>query len=151
MILDSLSHCRRYSALHPRFAEAFAFLEAAGAGVAVGRVAIDGESIHAIVQEYRTREAAGALLEAHRRFIDIQYVVRGREAIHWAAVGVLGAAAVPYDADKDAALFAATGGVVPVPLLEGHFAILFPDDAHAPCCHWAGQADVLKIVVKVAV
>ena len=113
--------------------------------------AIDGESIHAIVQEYRTRDAAGALLEAHRRFIDIQYVVHGREAIHWATLGAVGAAAVPYDPDKDAVLFAATAGVVPVPLPAGHFAILFPDDAHAPCCHWDGPADVRKIVVKVAV
>ncbi|MFM8890834.1 MAG: YhcH/YjgK/YiaL family protein, partial [Planctomycetia bacterium] len=112
MILDTLSQCRRYAGLHPGFGKAFDFLETAGASAAVGRVAIDGEAIHAIVQDYRTRDAVGALLEAHRRHIDIQYVVRGREAIHWATLGILGPAAVPYDPDKDAALFAATAGVV---------------------------------------
>ena len=151
MILDSLSRWHRYAPLHPRFPRAFAFLEAAGPDVPVGRVAIDGESIHAIVQGYRTRDPVGAQLEAHRRYIDIQYVVRGREAIHWATLGSLGPATVPYEAEKDAALYAPTGGVVPLPLAAGHFAILFPDDAHAPCCTWDEPADVLKIVVKVEI
>jgi beta-galactosidase beta subunit len=33
----------------------------------------------------------------------------------------------------------------------GQFAILFPDDAHAPYCAWAGPEPVVKVVVKVAV
>jgi beta-galactosidase beta subunit len=33
----------------------------------------------------------------------------------------------------------------------GQFAILLPDDAHAPCCAWAEPEPVVKVVVKVAV
>jgi beta-galactosidase beta subunit len=39
--------------------------------------------------------------------------------------------------------------VIPVPVQAGQFAILFADDAHAPCCTWGEPADVLKVVVKV--
>lgn len=101
------------------------------------------------MQAYQTRPVAGMQLEAHRRFIDIQHLVPGREAIHWAPLASLGEAAMPCDASKDAALYAMTGGTVPVPLSAGQFAILFSDDAHAPCCTWGDPEEVLKVVVKV--
>jgi YhcH/YjgK/YiaL family protein len=41
--------------------------------------------------------------------------------------------------------------MVPVRVAAGQFAILFPDDAHAPCCAWAEPEPVVKVVVKVAV
>ena len=72
-------------------------------------------------------------------------------SIQWAPLAGLTEVTQPYDDVKDAALFALTADVVPVPLHTGHFAILFPDDAHAPCCAWGDPAEVLKVVVKVAV
>lgn len=103
------------------------------------------------MQRYRTRPAAGLQLEAHRRYIDVQYLVEGREVIHWAPLATLTDVTLPYDAAKDAAFFAGTGGEVPLRLAAGQFAILFPDDAHAPCCAWDAPEDVLKVVVKVAI
>jgi YhcH/YjgK/YiaL family protein len=58
---------------------------------------------------------------------------------------------MPHDVTKDVALFAASANMIPVPIQAGQCAILFPDDAHAPCCTWGAPAEVLKVVVKVAV
>lgn len=150
MILDALPQWRRYAALNPRFAKAFAFLEQATPDVADGRHEIDGDAVFALVQRYETRTVAGPL-EAHRRYVDVQFMLRGREVIQWAPLALLAEASRPFDEVTDAALFAAGGDLVPVRLAAGQFAILFPDDAHAPCCAWAGPEAVVKIVVKVAV
>ncbi|MFM8703753.1 MAG: YhcH/YjgK/YiaL family protein [Planctomycetia bacterium] len=151
MILDVFPQWRRYEPLNARFGRAFAFLEGVTPDTAVGRHEIDGDFAYALVQRYETRPAAAMQLEAHRRYIDIQYVVRGREVIHWAPLAALAEVTLPYDDGKDVALFAAGGPMVPVRLPAGQFMILFPDDAHAPCCVWDEPGEVVKVVVKVAV
>lgn len=151
MILDTLPLWRRYASLNPRFAAGFAFLEGLRPDAAAGRHEIDGDSVYAIVQRYQTRPVTGMQLEAHRRYIDIQYVAGGREVIQWAPLAGLTEVTQPYDDVKEAALFALSADMVPVPVRAGQFAILFPEDAHAPCCVWGDPGDVVKVVVKVAV
>ena len=150
MILDTLDRVDRYAGLNPRFATAIEFLRRLGPAPAIGRHEIDGDFVYALVQQYDTRPVAGVQLEAHRRYIDIQYVARGSEAIYWAPLAGL-SVTMPHDAAKDVALFAASANMIPVPIQTGQCAILFPEDAHAPCCTWGGPAEVLKVVVKVAV
>ena len=151
MILDSLPLWRRYSSLNPRLARGFAFLEQLSPDPAIGRHEIDGDAVYALVQRYHTRPVEQMQFEAHRRYIDIQYLASGREVIQWAPLASLAAATKPYDAVTDAALYATTPGMTPMQLQAGQFAILFPDDAHAPCCAWGNPAEVLKVVVKVEV
>jgi YhcH/YjgK/YiaL family protein len=148
MILDTLERMDRYTPLNPRFAAAFDFLRHMGPAPSIGRHEIDGDSAYALVQQYETRPVAGVQLEAHRRYVDVQYIVRGSEAISWAPRDGL---TMPHDVTKDVALFAASANMIPVPIQAGQCAILFPDDAHAPCCTWGAPAEVLKVVVKVAV
>ena len=149
MILDSLPLWRRYAPLNPRLALGFAFLEHLPPDAALGRHEIDGDAVYALVQRYHTRPVAETRLEAHRRYIDIQYLVSGQEVIHWAALADLAETTRPYDAVTDVAFFASVADMVPARLRAGQFAILFPEDAHAPCCAWGDPAEVLKVVVKV--
>jgi len=149
MILDSLSQWHRYAPLHRRFAEAFAWLEQVRPEIAIGRHEIAGDSIYALVQRYQTRPVEGMQLEAHRRYIDVQYLVSGAEVIRWAPLRDLDHVTRPYDAVKDAGLYALPPVTVPVSLRAGQFTILFADDAHAPCCCLDTPSEVVKVVVKV--
>lgn len=151
MILDSLTLWHRYAPLHPRLGHAFAFLEQVRPDIAIGRHEIAGDDVFALVQRYQTRPIEGMQLEAHRRYIDVQYLVTGREAIHWAPLRDLAEATQAYDPVKDAGLYALSAVAVPVPLRAGQFMMLFPDDAHAPCCCIDAPSEVVKVVVKVAV
>jgi len=150
MILDLLVHANAYERLHPSFAAAFAFLRRADlATLAEGRHAIDGERVYAIVQEYNTKPLAEGLLEAHRRYIDIQYVGRGEELVGCASLTGHPSVRTPYDPAKDVAFY--DGAADPIPLRAGQFAVFFPHDAHMPG-RTAGQPNrVRKIVIKVAV
>jgi YhcH/YjgK/YiaL family protein len=89
--------------------------------------------------------------EAHRRYIDIQYMVHGREIMHWAPLPMLTHVTMPFDVEKDAMLLGLAPGGAPIPVQAGQFAVFFPDDGHIPSCAWDEPAEVLKVVVKVRV
>lgn len=147
MILDKLSHAAMYTALHPLFAEGFRFIREQGATAAVGRCELAGGA-YALVQEYQTQPAAGALFESHRRFIDIQYVARGSETIYFATLDQLKAG--DYQPEKDYLPLEGSGSALA--MQAGDFAVFFPQDGHLPS-RFAGDRPgaVRKIVVKIPV
>ena len=151
MILDTLANCAQYTAISPRFVRAFAFLQQLPADAAVGRHEIDGDEIYAFVQKHPTKPIAEKLLEVHRKYIDIQYIVNGREIIAWAPLAELKECTMPFDPAVDAALYKGIPDMVSVQLRTGQFVLLFPEDGHAPSCAWDVPAEVLKVVVKVMV
>ena len=82
MLLSTLSDSHRFDALYPGFARALEFLRQPDlARWPKGRHAVDGDRIVAIVEQ---RDAVGrdaAVLEVHRRYIDLQYTVAGDEVM----------------------------------------------------------------------
>ena len=89
--------------------------------------------------------------EAHREYIDIQYVVSGTEILGWAPLDSI-TTNVPYDQEKDALL----GKVpvdewTPVRFESGQIIVLYPIDAHAPGLAIDQPEYVKKIVMKIAV
>jgi YhcH/YjgK/YiaL family protein len=56
-----------------------------------------------------------------------------------------------YTAEKDAALWKLIPEVTELHMQPGHMAILYPEDAHAPCVQWEKEEQVFKVVIKVAV
>jgi biofilm protein TabA len=151
MILDTLDHARRYEALNPRFALAFDFLRQFDGSQALGRHDLDGDHCFALVQTYETKPLEKAKFEAHRRYIDVQYLHRGRECILWAPLDSMQEVMMPYSEEKEAALWKLTPEYTSLEMEPGRFAILYPEDAHAPCIVREQVRDVLKVVVKVAV
>jgi YhcH/YjgK/YiaL family protein len=147
MILDRLDRAELYASLSPPLARAFAFLASPDlAGLADGRHEIDGDRLFAIVDRYITRPAAAGAWEAHRRYIDLQYVVAGSERLGHASLDRL--VAGPYDADRDRLPLTGEGDVVT--LSAGDFALLFPHDAHMPGLAAGAPAPVHKVVLKIA-
>jgi biofilm protein TabA len=146
MILDTLAEARRYTALHPAFARAFAFLTGTDLkSLAPGRHVIDGDRLYVSIDQKDGRGREGARLEAHRSYIDIQFTIDGNEEIGWLPLGDCDRPAGAFDDKKDIIFFedrpTTWVGVPP-----GRFTIFFPDDAHAPL---AGHGSIKKAIVKV--
>ena len=150
MIADRLENAKLYAALSPRIGKAFAHLARLAAAVpADGKLELEGKDIYAIVQSYDTKPAAEKKWEAHRNYLDIQYVAEGRELMGWAPAGKL-APAGDYNPEKDVVNFKEYAGT-PVQVEAGCFALFFPEDGHQPGVQWGASARVRKIVVKVRV
>ena len=148
MILDTLKNSARYVALHADFAAAFDFLNRPNvAALPAGRCDVLGKRVFAIVGKDLGKGRDKARLEAHRKYIDIQYVVSGDEWIGWRDLRTCRECGLGYSAEKEIEFYTAaaeTWSQVPA----GSFAIFFPEDAHAPL---AGEGPVHKVVMKVAV
>jgi len=153
MILDRMANADRYRSLGRWIAEAFDYLQRTDfSSMADGRYELEGDHLAAIVQRYRTKPLSEALWEAHRRYIDIQYVVEGVERMGYAALDKSLCVRQPYSEAKDYVLFAAQGDLFHVP--SGSFAVFGPQDIHAPGLAAGPGEDsgkVLKVVLKVAV
>jgi biofilm protein TabA len=102
---------------------------------------------HAKVQDYRTKPREQGFWEAHRAYIDVQYVASGCESIGYAHISRLRAGR--YDAEADLLKLEGEGEYVTA--RPGTFVILFPQDAHMPAIAVGTPGPVRKIVVKVRV
>lgn len=151
MIFDTLDNADRYASLNSRFAKAFEYLRTVNGTQELGRVDLDGDDCYAIVQAYETKPVEKALFEAHRKYIDVQFVHSGRETILWAPLAAMKEETMAFTEEKDAALWKLVPDVTPIHISDGQFAILYPEDAHAPCVEWDKPEQVFKVVVKVAV
>ncbi len=149
MIVDLLDNDAVYAASGDSLRRAFDFLAAADfPAMASGRHDIDGERVFALVQRYETKPGDTCVWEAHRRYIDVQFLAQGIETVGYAPIGTL-RTTKPYTAEGDCELFAGAGDHLT--LRAGMFAVFFPADAHMPCMTAGSPTQVLKVVVKVAV
>jgi len=148
MIVDTLANAPQYASLHRRFAAGFEFLRRADlANLPDGKHEISGDDLFAIVARDAARGRVQSPLEVHRKYIDIQYVVAGTDAIGYLPLAGCRRVSSPYDAERDLECFYDRPPTW-LTLTAGMFAIFFPHDAHAPL---AGDGEVHKVVVKVAV
>lgn len=149
MIIDTLENSSRYESLHPRFKAAFDFLRRPDVeATPVGRHELDGTQIFALTQEYETKPIHEGKLEAHKKYIDIQFIVSGEEFIGYAPLKNQ-APAKPFDADKDIGFY--DGEAWFTLLRKGMFAVFFPQEAHLPGRYTDKPSHVKKIVLKIAV
>lgn len=149
MVIDTLANSSRYESLHPRFKAAFDFLRRPDiAAVALGRTELDGTNLFALTQAYETKPIQEGKLEAHKKYIDIQFIVDGEEFVGYAPLGGQ-AVAKAFDPEKDIGFF--DGEAWFTLLRKGMFAIFFPQDAHLPGRHTDKARNVKKIVLKIAV
>lgn len=148
MIAGTLHRAGRYNALHPAFAGAFAYLASFDSGTPDGNYSL-ADGCEARVMSYRSEAAANRRWESHRRYIDIQCVITGRERIDVADISTLGAA-TPFDEVNDVMFYAdSAAGATRVVVAAGDFTIFFPDDGHRPGIEIEAPVDVRKIVIKV--
>ena len=148
MIYDTLEHAGQYRKLSGNLAKALDYLTGTELEtVEAGRVEIDGERVFALFQSYETKPENDRP-EAHRKYIDIQYLIEGEELIGVAPLTSMERVA---EAAPERDIWFYEGETAKLPLGGGRFAILFPQDAHAPCIAAGECRPVRKVVVKVAV
>jgi len=150
MILDDLRRADLYAALSLDLRSALAYLRATDfSQVADGKYPVGDGGITAIVMRYRTKPPAEAVWESHRKNIDVQYIVQGRERCGYVALESAPPVKTPYNDEKDVLFY--EPGRDEFTLSAGQFAVFFPHDIHAPSLSDGEPGDVLKVVVKVPV
>jgi YhcH/YjgK/YiaL family protein len=149
MIHDLLENAGVYFPVSRRIADALKFLQSSDLlTLPLGKHVIDGDQCFAMVQEYMTKTPDKAFWEAHRKYIDVQYIVSGVEAMGWAPIQQM-TVLQEYNPEKEYTVLQGSGQWVN--LSPGAFVIFHPHDAHMGGIAIAQPAQVRKIVIKVAV
>lgn len=151
MVFDKISNYNQYIMLHKNFEKAFNFInQYEKESLSDGVYKIDGENIFAIVESYLTKEEKTQDSEAHRKYIDIQYIYSGKEKIGYCNIGNMKPVKeysnkndiIFFDCDFNNWLF----------IKEKEFAIFYPEDIHMPCIRsGADRSEVKKIVIKIKI
>lgn len=110
------------------------------------------DSIYANVMTYETKNRADGCFEAHKQYIDIQFMIDGCEIISTENIDVMHKyKCIESFGDGDTELFEVNNECVDNVLNNGDFIILYPKDAHAPGICVGEKKTVKKAVIKVPV
>lgn len=146
MIYDSLNNFSTYLCVHPLFADVLAFLknhEGSLPALIPGSYDINSNGAFASISEYESKPESEGFLEYHRKFIDVQIVLAGREKIGIAHID--NCRDQEYWEGKDLGKLEGTADFV---LMDrSNFAIFFPQDAHMPQISCADRREKVKKVV----
>jgi YhcH/YjgK/YiaL family protein len=148
MIIAALADNERLRGRSAAFQKAFKFLSRRDlASLSDGIYEIEGRNVYAVMAHCQGKGRSKAKLEAHRKYIDIQYVISGSELIGIKNTVACVDKAVDYDLSKDIIFFSDKADKY-IELNPGELVILFPEDAHAPL---AGKTPLHKAVIKVCI
>lgn len=153
MIVGHIDNLQQDKAtLSPGLSKAFEFIQKNDVlSLAPGKYEIEGDRLFVLVQHYKSKAKQECRLETHEKYIDLQYVAKGRE--YMAYVPYSSALIVDEDhlKDRDVRFYKGCGLETDVLLSDGMYAVLYPSDVHAPGAFVVAPADVVKLVFKIHV
>lgn len=147
MVYDKIDNIETYKGLSEDIYEGLKFLKSSTLDLACGVHEINPR-VKAIVSEYETKSVNENGYEAHRKFIDIQYLLKGTEKNCCLPIENL-KETKPYKEEIDAAFYEAEIPTQELMLGEGYFTIYWPQDGHMPGLCAIRIETVKKVVVKV--
>lgn len=148
MIFDTLTNVDNYKGLG-RVYTALKFLsETDFSKTELGRYELDGDNIFYMVQSYDT-DPSKTISEAHKKYIDIQFMVEGEEII---GVADISSEKELTEAKEENDVWFYNCKTEPLTLSAGKYMVLYPNDLHCPGVATKGKAlTCRKVVVKVKV
>ena len=151
MIVSDLEHITGQVNMTPAMQTAIDYLwKNRGRELPSGKVEIDGKRVIASIQAYETMVIDAPIMEAHRKYIDVQFIMSGEEVIAWTPLERL-TLTQPYDETTDNCRGTVPQkDATPIYLCAGQLAVFYPEDGHAPKLAAGKSVPVNKIVVKVA-
>ena len=147
--VDQIEFAKQYHANKAYWDAAFAFMRDKNLrDLPPGKYSIDGDKVFATITYAPSKEFDQSAWESHRKYIDLQYVIKGKEKI---GVSPLADATVvkPYDETRDGANYTAGGKFYIATPKE--FFLFFPNDVHRPNIKVPGYDTVKKLVIKIRV
>lgn len=151
MIKNSLKYTKNYYNLSSKIEEALKYLENNNLkDFANGKYEILGDEIYVNVQDYHTKPLSEGKWEAHRKYIDIQFMIEGEEKI---GVGEIQnfQTSEEYDEVRDVEFLTTNASAQFIQMNKNDYLILYPYDVHMPQISVNDSVYVKKAVVKVKV
>ena len=136
--------------LQEKLADALAYMESLNFDdLELGKHVIN-DDFYLLVQKYDSKDPDKSRFESHKNYVDIQYVVEGKESIEIAPVTIMEVEEA-YIPERDVEFYKDTEQAAKFVLTNGGYAILYPTDAHKPGVRVGESVPVKKYVGKVRI
>ena len=153
MIFDSFENIGKYYNISHRMTLALDFLRKHDfMNEKDGKIEIS-DGVYANVQTYMTKPYCEGKFEAHRDYIDIQFVIDGEEEVGIAAYEDF-ESLIPYVKERDIEFLTSKKNHTQemIILKPNLFVVLYPQDAHMPSLAVKNQSKkVKKVVIKIKI
>lgn len=145
--INQRTFAQEYNKNPQRWEKAFTFLQETNLNsLPEGKLELDGENLFISVNQYHSKEKPDTKYEAHKKYIDIQYVISGEEQIGLTKLNSV-SETESYDPKKDLIFYTFEGGEY-FKASSSNFFIFFPEDVHRPGIKLKESVAVKKLVVK---
>jgi len=150
--VNSIEFAEQYSKNKSAWDKAFDFLKNTDLDtLKPGKYILDGENVFVSVTEGPTKTFETSKWEAHHKYIDIQYVIKGKERMGIAPISTT-LPLTEFDDKKDVGFYNSLTKIQDYYVAKpGTFFIFFPSDAHRPSIQVKGFNSDKKLVVKIKV
>lgn len=148
MIIDHISNYELYIGRYEKIDKAISYIKSMDfKDVKPGMHEIDGEEIFFNLIEYETKQEEERFWESHKKYIDLHYILEGKEFIGYEQFNRM-EIKEPYNETDD--FYLLEGRLQSKVLLQkDDFMILFPDDVHMTALKVDETAQVRKVVFKI--
>lgn len=147
MIFDTLDNIKNYEGLGNVYTALKFLSETDFSKMELGRYELSGDDIFYMVQRYET-DPDKTISEAHKKYIDIQFMVDGEEII---GVAPISCEKTETEAKPENDVWFYECKTEPLTLIKNSFMVLYPNDLHCPGVAVDGAKACHKVVVKVKV
>ena len=147
MITSNIRNADRYFRVQNNLGSAFEFLRTLNKNTQPHDFEFEGFK-GSIVEIDSNISNDETVLEAHRDYLDIHYVICGEEGFGYADTSTLSPVTV-YDHEKDYILL--SGNMNRFVLSEGEFCVVFPEDAHLPALYGRSTSLLKKAIIKIRI
>jgi biofilm protein TabA len=117
--------------------------------LSMGHHVIDGDKMFALVQDPMTQAWDTGHSEFHARYIDVQYLIEGEEAIAYMPANPQLPIIINQLAEKDIAFVESQTNETKIILFPEMFAIFYPGELHRPCRAVQQPCRIKKVVIKI--
>lgn len=142
MIIDNINHLPLYPNLPNKIKS---FLE--GNKFKEGRNDIERDNLFAVGLKYQTKDQSEGLWEAHRKYLDIHYIIDGEEIVHLSDINLM---SPTNEYQDDYQLFEGTKSHE-ILLKSGDFMVLYPHEVHKTSIIYKRASNIKKYVFKVLI
>lgn len=152
MILDKIVNLNRYTKTDNLIKAAleFLYLHKEDTEMADGKYEIIKGEVTAFVVSKDTVDETKTDMEIHKDFMDIHYMLKGRECCYLADLP-MDIESYDYDEKADITFFTCENQNVAA-VSKGDFYAVWPYEPHKPLCHFGKQSEsVKKIICKVKI
>ena len=132
MIFDKIENLSRYSLLDKNFNKIIEFISKKNLNdIEDGKYIIEEENLYVNIETYNTKREQEGKLEAHRKYIDLQYIIKGQERFAICDIQDIEKVIEEYNSERDIIFFASKAKQF-IEARSGEFLIFDENCVHMP-------------------